>query len=146
MSWVTQADNRAELLAELPAAKLLFDDFYASLWQQSYIAPATLELCRLRLAQLHRAQVEWQRSDFALSASQRQALSSWNSSEAFSAAEKACLAYAEVYAMDASAITDELAAAVINYYGEPGLVTLMSALGLFDGMTRMSLLWQLDQP
>ena len=146
MSWVTEANNRADLLAALPAAKPLFDDFYARLWQQSYIAPSTLELCRLRLAQLHSAEVEWQRSEYALPESQRQALSSWNNSQSFNAAEKACLAYTEVYAMDAAAIDDELAMAVKAHYGEPGLVTLMAALGVFDGLTRMTLLWQLDRP
>ncbi|HEY6132172.1 MAG TPA: hypothetical protein VIV27_09140, partial [Halioglobus sp.] len=72
-----------------------------------------------------------------------QQLTRWNSDHSFSAAERACLAFTEVYAMDAQAVTDELAAAVKAHFGDAGLVLLVEALGVLDGMTRLSLLWQL---
>ena len=48
-----------------------------------------------------------------------------------------------MYAMDAQSITDEQARAVQHHHGDAGLVALVEALGVFDGMTRLSLLWQL---
>ena len=45
--------------------------------------------------------------------------------------------------MDAQALTDELADAVKAHFGDAGLVLLVEALGILDGMTRLSLLWQL---
>jgi hypothetical protein len=45
--------------------------------------------------------------------------------------------------MDAQALTDELAEAVKSHFGDAGLVMLVEALGILDGMTRLSLLWQL---
>jgi hypothetical protein len=53
------------------------------------------------------------------------------------------LAFTEVYAMDAQALTDTLAADVKTHFGDAGLVLLVEALGILDGMTRLSLLWQL---
>ena len=40
--------------------------------------------------------------------------------------------------MDAQAITDELSAAVVAHYGEPGLVALIEALGFMDGRMRLA--------
>jgi acetylglutamate kinase len=45
--------------------------------------------------------------------------------------------------MDAQALTDEHAAEVKAHLGDAGLVLLVEALGILDGMTRLSLLWQL---
>ena len=42
-------------------------------------------------------------------------------------------------------MTDDMADAVKAQYGEPGLVALVQALGLFYGRTRISQLWGLDQ-
>jgi hypothetical protein len=53
------------------------------------------------------------------------------------------LAFTEVYAMDTQALTDQHAQAVKRHFGDAGLVLLVEALGILDGMTRLSLLWQL---
>jgi hypothetical protein len=143
MGWISTGNDRAGTLQVLPALAEHFDALYQSLWTQRHIPPATLELCRLRLAQLHRCTVEMQRSDCAIPASQRDSLTRWESDSSFSAAERACLAFTEVYAMDVQALTDELADAVKTHYGDAGLVLLVEALGILDGMTRLSLLWQL---
>jgi alkylhydroperoxidase family enzyme len=73
----------------------------------------------------------------------REHLSNWDTDSRFSDAERACLAFTEVYAMDTQAITDELAAAVKLHVGDAGLVLLVEALGILDGRIRLSLLWQL---
>jgi len=73
----------------------------------------------------------------------REQLSNWDTDSRYSAMERACLAFTEVYAMDTQAITDELAEAVKLHVGDAGLVLLVEALGILDGRTRLSLLWQL---
>lgn len=149
MGWVSAGDNRASTLQELPEMASGFETLYRSLWTQHHIPPTTLELCRLRLAQLHRSAVDMRRSDCDIPANQRDTLTHWDSDGNFSAAERACLAFTEVYAMDVQALTDELADAVKSHHGDAGLVLLVEALGILDGMTRLSLLWQLpvsDEP
>jgi alkylhydroperoxidase family enzyme len=143
MTWITDGADRISTLKVLPGIAHSFDALYASLWTQQHLPPQILELCRLRLAQLHCCEVEMQRQDCALAADQRAALSHWNTDERFSDAERACLAFTEVYAMDVQALTDELAQAVKDHFGDAGLVLLVEALGILDGMTRLSLLWQL---
>jgi alkylhydroperoxidase family enzyme len=143
MSWISSGDDRDTTMQVLPEIAANFTQLYQSLWTQPHVPAATLELCRLRLAQLHRCDVEWQREDCALPASKRDALARWDSDKQFSDAERACLAFTEVYAMDTQAITDAQAEAVKAHFGDAGLVLLVEALGILDGMTRLSLLWQL---
>jgi alkylhydroperoxidase family enzyme len=143
MGWISAGDSRATTLGVLPEMAERFDALYRALWTQHHIPAATLELCRLRLAQLHRCAVELQRSDGDIPSRQRDNLARWESDGSFSAAERACLAFTEVYAMDVQALTDELAEDVKVHFGAAGLVLLVEALGILDGMTRLSLLWQL---
>lgn len=139
-NWVNGRSDYAGVVAELPTILPAYEALYASFWQQSHIDTQCLELCRLRLAQLHRCEPEWFGHACTVSAAQREALANWPGSELFSAAHRACLAFAEVYAMDAQAITDDQAEAVKSHYGDAGLVALIEALGVFDGMTRLTLM------
>ena len=132
------------MLGALSDVAAPFNALYQSLWSQPHLPPEVLELCRLRLVQLHRCEVEWQRSEMELGLEKRPNLARWDISENISAAERACLAFTEVYSMDAQALTDEQAEAVKFYFGDAGLVLLIEALGIFDGMTRLCLLWQLS--
>lgn len=144
MSWITPGSNRDDVLGLLPELAEPFDQLYRSLWQLPQLPASTLELCRLRLALLHRCDVEWQRECTPVSAGKKARLPHWPTAEEFSPEERACLEFTETYAMDVQAITDEQADAVKLHYGEPGLVALVEALGILDGMTRLSLLWQLS--
>ncbi|WP_116364706.1 carboxymuconolactone decarboxylase family protein [Parahaliea mediterranea] len=143
MTWFSQATTRDDVFATLPAFQPGFDALYASLWSQDAIPPALLELCRLRIAQLHRCDVEWQRPSIAVPEAQRENLQHWHRHPAFGAVERACLDLCEVYTADPAAITDAQADAVKAHVGEPGFVALTEAMGLFFGLTRLSLLWQL---
>jgi hypothetical protein len=143
MSWLASGGDRSSTLGVLPQVAACFDALYESLWTQPHLPADILELCRLRLAQLHRSDVEWERSGVDVAASKRDVLRHWDSDPLFSAAERSCLAFTEVYAMDAQAITDTLAQGVKDHFGDAGLVLLVEALGILDGMTRLSLLWQL---
>jgi alkylhydroperoxidase family enzyme len=144
MSWVDAASTRDELLGMLPAYRDRFDPLYRTLWRLPQIPAPVLELCRLRLAQLHGSVSEWQREEVPLSAGQRDQLRNWPQASEFSEAERACLEFAEIYTMDPGEISDAHADAVKAHYGDDGLVALVEALGLFFGLTRLSLLWQLE--
>ena len=143
MSWLASGNDRRSTVEQLPDIAAPYFVLERSLWDQPHMPAETLELCRLRLAQLHRCEVAYARAGYPLPASKREALECWDTSEQFSAAERACLSFAEVYAMDTQALTDEQAAAVKQHVGDAGLVLLIEALGMFDGMIRLSLLWQL---
>tara|TARA_B100001540_G_scaffold277926_1_gene265741 strand:+ start:499 stop:942 length:444 start_codon:yes stop_codon:yes gene_type:complete len=131
----------AVLPAALPAMAPLLDELHACLWRQDLLPGQVLELCRLRLWQLHGLALDEAGAACELPAQKRQALSRWDSSEQFDAAERACLAFAEVYAMDVQAITDAQAEAVKAHFGDAGLVLLIEALGQFDGVARLRRLW-----
>ena len=135
------ADFLSQLAPALPELSGAYQRLARSLWEQTHVPSEVLELCRLRLAQLHRSHADWERQDVALAATLRERLERWDSSEEFDAGTRACLAFAEVYAMDASAISDAQAAAVQAHFGDAGLVLLIEALGLFDGLIRLNLLW-----
>lgn len=143
MSWIAPARDRQVLMSQLPEIGDLFQALYASFWQLPQLPATTLELCRLRIAQLHRSELDWQIRQVTVPQAQREELTRWPASPHFSAAERACLALTEVHAMDAGAITDAQADAVKAHYGEVGLVALLQALGVFDGMIRLGLLWGL---
>jgi alkylhydroperoxidase family enzyme len=141
MSWL--GSDRRTAMGVLPQVAASFDALYQSLWTQPHLPAEVLELCRLRLAQLHRSDVEWLRSGVAVDSRKRDGLRNWDSDRQYSDAERACLAFTEIYAMDVQAITDEAAQSVKDHFGEAALVLLIEALGVLDGMTRLSLLWQL---
>ena len=144
MAWLSSGTDRDAVIGELPGLAGPYRTLERSLWSQPHLPPAILELCRLRLAQLHRCDAEFRRREVELPGDRRAALARWESAEEFSAAERACLAFTEVYAMDAQALTDAHAAAVKEHIGDAGLVLLVEALGILDGGVRLSLLWQLD--
>lgn len=143
MTWFSPATTRDGILATLPHYQQGFDALYQALWQLQELPAQALELCRLRVAQLHRSDAEWARKEVPVDEARRAALTHWHQSPLFGEGEKACLALAEVYTMDPQAITDSQADAVKAAYGEAGLVALVEALGLFYGLTRLSLLWEL---
>ena len=143
MSWIAPGNDHQALMSQLPGIGDRFQALYASFWQLPQLPATTLELCRLRIAQLHNSDLDWHRQEVELPQAQREELRRWPGSGHFSAAERACLALTEVHAMDAGAITDEQADAVKEHFGEEGLVALLQALGVFDGMIRLGLLWGL---
>jgi hypothetical protein len=108
----------AHLATAGPAAES-FARLWRSLWQQDYVPPVTLELCRLTFARLHDDAAEiaaanpWLKPD-AISATRRLAVLAGEALDHpdFSDAEKAAMLFAEYYWLDAQSITDEAADAV----------------------------------
>lgn len=129
----------------LPAIGQGFLNLYDSLWTLPSLPASTLECCRRRLAQLRHCDPDWLPSHYELEADKAGALSRWPSSPVFDDAERACLEFAEIHAMDAASITDAQAAAVKLHYGDAGLVALIEALGIIDGMLRLGCIWGIEQ-
>lgn len=121
-----------------------FAALYRAFWSLESLPAQTLELCRLRQAQLLGSDLAWRHEQLGLSAQQREELRNWPSSLVYSDAERACLELTEVHTMDARAITDAQADAVKRHYGDVGLVALVQALGVFDALTRLGLIWDLE--
>ena len=141
MSLFSKGLSRDEIVAHAPTLATHFSAFYGSFSKQPYVPLQTLELCRLRVAQLHQCVEAFEGVEYAIAAEQKDKLTEWTQCASFSAAEKACLAFAEVYCMDPSSITDEHAEAVKAHYKDAGLVVLVEALGVYYGMTRLSQMW-----
>ena len=145
MSWVAQGKDFDSVAAGLDSIGPLFSALYRGFWTLPQVPAEVLELCRLRQAQLHDCDFQWAREEVALAVGKRDNLRDWARDPVFTDAERACLAYTEVHAMDAQAISDEQADAVKAHFGEEGLVALTEALGVFDGITRLSMVWGLGE-
>ena len=143
MTWFTEARTQQHIIEMAPTLASAYQAFYDSFWQLTSVPASVLELCRLRVAQLHHSDYQWQYQQVDVTIEQRESLSQWNKSPVFSATDKACLAFTEVYCMDPQSITDGQADAVKSKLGDAGLVALIEALGMFYGMTRVSQLWEL---
>jgi alkylhydroperoxidase family enzyme len=121
-----------------------FNAVWGQLWRQDHVPPRLLELCRLRLAQLLGASAELdaprgiERDPERIAALRS---GSYHRSARFDAAEQAVLEFAEIYAQDPGALTDELADGVKRHFGEAGLVCLIEALGFIEGRIRLALMF-----
>lgn len=146
MNWIVEDSfSREATMEHLPQLGGPFLAMYQSLWSQPHVPAGLLELCRLRMAQLHRSETDQTLAVVPVDAQRRAALRDWHSSPLFTDAERACLEFTEIYAMDALAITDQQAEAVKAHYGDVGLVALVQSLGVFDGLQRLGLIWQTSQ-
>ena len=145
MAWIASGDDHDAIAAAVPEIGDHFCQLYRSFWQLPQIPAEVLELCRLRLAQLHASELQWGLEEVPVAPEKRENLRDWSQHEVFSPAERACLEITEIHAMDARAISDEQAEAVKQHFGDVGLVALFQALGVFDGMIRLGLVWGLGQ-
>jgi alkylhydroperoxidase family enzyme len=120
-------------------------DVEAALWSQRLVSSITLELCRLRIAQLlgcdaalnHRTpEAGTTGLDETLVAS----LAQWSTDPGFDSCLRACLGYTEQVLIDAQGVSDELADAVIDEIGEGGFLVLTYACGFFETTQRARLI------
>ena len=143
MSWVLGGGQHsfADLMALRPNLAADVAAFSDLLWHAPGTDPVTLELCRLRVAQLHgaRSALAERRPEAkaaGLSEDRIARLADYGSDPAFSARERACLELSELFVMDPSAIDDATFVAVREALGEQGTVALLEALAVFDGFSR----------
>src|SRR4051812_26547138 len=140
VSWLGGAPNRAEILAMRPALADRHQALLEAIWA-SGVSPVTLELCRIRLATILRADVALaERSPAALDAGLVEdlvtALPHWPSDSAFTEEQRACLELTELFAIDHHAVTDEHVARVDRALGHQGTVSLLTALGVWEAQHR----------
>jgi alkylhydroperoxidase family enzyme len=140
--------NLLEQLAVAGDAAAPFEDVWRALWNQPHVPAATLELCRLNLARLHRADAELKlRMPLAQHAkiSQEKIASllreNWMKDPLFTEAERAVLNFTEWYHVNPQAIPDDVADEVIKHLGQSGYVALIEALGFIDGRIRVALIY-----
>lgn len=140
-------DDLKKALRAGGALAAAYEEFCESVWRQPHLPAEVLELCRIRLAQLHGARdaLRWRHpaAQAAPDIERRSAsvlAGTWLRDGVLTDAERAALGFAELYAQGAGAITDEVALEVKRHFGEPGLVALIEALGVIDGRIRLGLM------
>jgi len=146
MTWfegLPEADTDWERLAAL--CPEVFDALAGAVdaaWQDT--DPVLLELARLRIAKLLDNPVETaQRSSRATEAGLTDAkvadLADWPTSPQFTARERACLALAEQFVMDANGVTEADVEAVTEHLGGPGCYAFVSAVSVLETYQRACL-------
>ena len=149
-SWIPGAgDGSFERVFGLrPNLFAAWRDFAGRLFEGGQIDPGILELCRLRIGQMHGAacpRVGGAPAP-ALPAEKLGDLASWWSSAAYGETERACLRFAEQFALDPKGISDEEAAAVTGALGDAGTVAFVEALAILDGFARFARILEIEAP
>ena len=147
-TWLPEAADRVTPLEQAFAlAPNVYDDFvamYRAVWQPPSLDPARLELVRLRVAQLLRAQGELRirnrpAVDAGLTEEKVAALSQWPTSPLYDDTDRALLAFTEMFVIDAHAVEDEQCQAVNDRLTVTEAATYTMALAIFEAMTRFRL-------
>jgi alkylhydroperoxidase family enzyme len=128
-----------------------FVDMYRQVWQAPSADPALLELVRLRVAQLLRAEPELRirhrpALDAGLTEEKVSALPQWPTSPLFDDTERAVLAFTEMFVIDAHAVADDQCAAVDRRLSNTEAATFTMALAVFEAMTRFRLALGVEPP
>lgn len=139
--------DRDDAIALLPGLAAAHRHLHTVVWDGP-VPAATLERCRLRTAQLLRSpRALAERTPAAgLGDGDLARLPQWPTDPTLDAGTRACLAFAEQFLIDPHGITDAMAHAVTDAYGDAGLVHLTTALGLWENTHRLDLALALLQP
>ncbi len=142
---VTSANLNERLAIAGDGANAL-DDVWQAIWKQPHVPASTLELCRLNLARLHRADAELAlRMPLAHGIPEEKIQNllaeKWMTDPRFSPGERAALDFTEWYRVDPQSIPDDVAGEVIAQFGQSGFVALIEALGFIDGRIRIALMY-----
>lgn len=141
-SWVDAGADADDLLARsvgaAPLATLLDE-----IWR-SALDPVTIELVRLRVAQLLASPADLaSRSPAAIANGFDDALvdelTRWPTSDRFDNRRRAALRFTEGYVIDPHGLDDHDRAEVLDHLSEPEAVALTTALATFDALTRARL-------
>jgi alkylhydroperoxidase family enzyme len=147
MTWIAATgpggDAFERAFAVRPELFSAWREFTSLFWSERAVDPVVLELCRLRIASMLGARFALaQRTPEATAAgldeSRIAALDAWWKNDRFTETERACLRFAEQFALDPKEITDADAAAVVEALGDAGMVAFVEALAIFDGFARFS--------
>jgi alkylhydroperoxidase family enzyme len=138
--------NLIEKLRVAGDAAAPFEELWRAIWEQPHVPAEILELCRLNLARLHRADAELAlRMPLRCAIAEEKIASlrreNWMKDPLFTDTERAVLNFIEWYHIDPQSIPDDVAGAVITDLGQPGFVALIEALGFIDGRIRVALMY-----
>jgi alkylhydroperoxidase family enzyme len=147
MTWLPSVGSGATPFARAFALRpdlfAAWRDFATLFWERALLPASLLELCRLRIGQMHGAELPdlcaaMQEARAARDPGQAVALRAWWRSDAFGETERACLRFAEQFVLDPKAISDEDAGAVVSALGDAGTVAFVELLALLDGFSRFA--------
>jgi len=126
-----------QLFAPLSKAHEHYRALDEKIWD-GRLDPALLEVCRLRIAMLHRCapQLALQRADIG---QKRDAIGQWPTSPLFSDVERALLRFTEQYVIDAQGVSDADAAGVTAVLSGAEIAAFTVAIGTFDAICRFTL-------
>ncbi len=150
MAWLPSADPARPpfeaWLSHRPELRDLYKRFYGAIWDEELLPRNLVELCRIRIAQIHgcAAELAVRDSASAVTAVQVAELDDWGHATHFSPVERAVLTIAEKMPWSHHEITDAEYAEVREHLTEPQTVALTVALALFDANCRLRLVFDLD--
>ena len=149
MTWLPETASGATSFARVfglrPDLRDPYQHFAGLFWVRRLVDPVVLELVRLRIATLlacdrelrHRTDVA---RDAGLTEAAITALPDWPNSAAFGEEQRHALAFAELFVMDPTAISDAERARLRTTLSEPGFIAFVEALALFDGFMRFQVI------
>jgi alkylhydroperoxidase family enzyme len=113
------------------------------------VDPVIVELCRLRVAGLLGARVNAslrrpKAAAAGLDETKIAALARWPDSPLFSAAERACLAFAEQFCLGAYTVTDADVAAVLEHLSADECYAFVNGVWVMEAVARMTVVMGVD--
>lgn len=135
----------ATLARYAPRAGAAVEAMHLAAWET--LDPALLELCRRRMAMLHGDSAELERTppgaaSAEIAAAKRAELGQWPDSAAFSPAERACLAFTELFVADVSSITQSDVNTILGELGPASVYGFVTALLFLDQQQRLRLAFE----
>ncbi|GEM_PF-485002 len=149
VTWLKTEQGIAQFDAALalrPELRDLYAAFYGKLWDDELLPSSLLEICRLRVAQLHECEAELavRHEGASVSEEQIRALANWQESDLFSEPEKAALTLSEKVPWQHHDLTDEDYSDLRTHFGEAKAVALTVGIALFDANCRLRLAFDTD--
>lgn len=132
-----------DVFGRLPAAYPRYADLENQIWD-GRIDAQLLEVCRVRIASLHRcaAELAAERADIG---AKRAAIAQWPTSPLFDDRERALLRFTEQFVIDAQGVSDEDAAGVTAVLSGPELAAFTTAIATFDAVNRFKVALRIEE-
>jgi alkylhydroperoxidase family enzyme len=155
MTWLpTTAAGTTPLEQVFGVTGAIYERFvamYRAVWERAAVDPVLLELARLRMAQLLRAEADLRLRhrpaiEAGLDEAKVGALASWPTSALFNESERAVLGFTELYVIDPHAIEDTHCEELHRHLSDAELAAFTLALATFEALARFRLALGLQPP